>query len=125
MRPQPVVDAEAFASIPVEARQGDEAPASPRVTLLGQLLEADDLPTAASQVVGLASSGRGGLVVTMNVDHAVQLDRPGPLRDAYERASLRYADGMPIVWLSQLTGRPLPARVAGSDLVPLVLSKVD
>jgi N-acetylglucosaminyldiphosphoundecaprenol N-acetyl-beta-D-mannosaminyltransferase len=95
--------------------------APPPVRLLGQSLEAVDLAAAAGQVMELVRSGRGGLVVTMNVDHAVQLEKPGALRDAYARAALRYADGMPIVWLSQLTRRPLPARVAGSDLVPLVL----
>lgn len=94
---------------------------APGVDVLGYRLEAVDLATAATQVVALARSGGGGLVVTMNVDHAVQLEHPGALRDAYESATLRYADGKPIVWLAQLTGRPLPARVAGSDLVPLVL----
>lgn len=97
------------------------SPAPAPVRLLGQALEAVDLAAAAGQVMELVRSGRGGLVVTMNVDHAVQLEKPGALRDAYARAALRYADGMPIVWLSQLTRRPLPARVAGSDLVPLVL----
>ncbi len=110
---------------PVDTVAGDGSTSvdtgAPRVTVLGQALEAVDVATAAVQVLALAKSGGGGLVVTMNVDHAVQLERPGALRDAYARATLRYADGMPIVWLAQLTGRPLPARVAGSDLVPLVL----
>lgn len=39
-------------------------------------------------------------------------------RAACDAAWLRLADGMPIVWASRLLGRPLPARVAGSDLLP-------
>ncbi|NEN39750.1 hypothetical protein G3V76_24130, partial [Escherichia coli] len=62
---------------PVDTATGDGSPAvdpgTPRVTLLGQALEAVDVATAAVQVVALAKSGGGGLVVTMNVDHAVQL----------------------------------------------------
>jgi N-acetylglucosaminyldiphosphoundecaprenol N-acetyl-beta-D-mannosaminyltransferase len=30
-------------------------------------------------------------------------------------------DGTPLVWMSRLLGDPLPERVAGSDLVPLLL----
>src|SRR5205807_1588680 len=39
-------------------------------------------------------------------------------RVACERAALRVADGMPIIWGTRLLGRPLRARVAGADLVP-------
>jgi N-acetylglucosaminyldiphosphoundecaprenol N-acetyl-beta-D-mannosaminyltransferase len=35
----------------------------------------------------------------------------------YAQADLRLADGMPLVWASRLQGRPLPERVAGSDLL--------
>lgn len=37
---------------------------------------------------------------------------------ALRDCELLVADGMPIVWLSRLMGRPLPERVAGSDLFP-------
>jgi N-acetylglucosaminyldiphosphoundecaprenol N-acetyl-beta-D-mannosaminyltransferase len=43
------------------------------------------------------------------------------LRAAYANASLVLADGAPIVLASRLVGRPLPERVAGSDLVPQLL----
>src|SRR5262249_8564991 len=33
-------------------------------------------------------------------------------------------DGMPVVWLSRLIGRPVPARVAGADLVPRLMSEL-
>ncbi len=63
-------------------------------------------------------------VVTPNVDHAVLLQSHGGLRDAYRDAELVLADGHPLVWVSRLLGRPLPERVAGSDLVPSLFSAI-
>jgi exopolysaccharide biosynthesis WecB/TagA/CpsF family protein len=61
--------------------------------------------------------GRGGWVVTPNLDHLRVLSRqPSLLRIANE-ANLLIADGMPLVWASRLQGTPLPARVPGSDLI--------
>ncbi len=61
-------------------------------------------------------------VVTPNLDHAVMLQENEAFAEAYAKASLILADGMPLVWASKLSATPLPARVAGSDLVPAVLS---
>ncbi len=63
-------------------------------------------------------------VVTPNVDHTVLLQTHGGLRDAYVGAELVLADGHPLVWVSRLLGRPLPERVAGSDLVPSLFSAI-
>ncbi len=60
-------------------------------------------------------------VVTPNLDHAVLLLNDKALRQAYSEAALVLADGMPLVWASQLFQRPLPERVTGSDLAPEVL----
>jgi N-acetylglucosaminyldiphosphoundecaprenol N-acetyl-beta-D-mannosaminyltransferase len=60
-------------------------------------------------------------IVTPNVDHTVLFQQRGDLRAAYASASLVLADGAPIVLASRLLGRPLPERVAGSDLVPHLL----
>lgn len=57
-------------------------------------------------------------VVTPNVDHAVMLQESDGLRRAYADADLVLADGWPVVLASRLLRRPLPGRVAGSDLVP-------
>jgi N-acetylglucosaminyldiphosphoundecaprenol N-acetyl-beta-D-mannosaminyltransferase len=57
-------------------------------------------------------------VVTPNVDHTVLLQENEELVSAYEKAHLILADGHPIVWASRLLRKPLPERVAGSELVP-------
>ncbi len=59
-------------------------------------------------------------ICTGNLDHLVLLQRDTEFREAYEKASLVLADGMPIVWMSGIARRaedkPLKERVAGSDL---------
>src|SRR5262249_3655807 len=47
------------------------------------------------------------------------------LRDAYGHAALVLADGMPVVAASRMLGRPLPERVAGSDLVPALFDAAE
>jgi N-acetylglucosaminyldiphosphoundecaprenol N-acetyl-beta-D-mannosaminyltransferase len=44
------------------------------------------------------------------------------LREVYASADLVLADGWPVVAASRLLGKGLPARVAGSDLVPQLFS---
>lgn len=62
-------------------------------------------------------AGRGGWVVTHNLDHLRLLRRDARFRTVCDQASLRVADGMPLIWASRLAGTPLPQRVAGSSLI--------
>lgn len=55
-------------------------------------------------------------VVTPNVDHLVRYDRDPAEADVVRAATTVLPDGMPIVWASRRLGRPLRARLAGSDL---------
>lgn len=59
----------------------------------------------------------GGLVLTVNTDIMRQLESAP---DVLEHARLVVADGMPLVWASHILGDPLPARVTGAELVPLM-----
>ncbi len=75
--------------------------------------------------------GRGcRIAATVNVDFIVNTYyafRSAPadpvLARVLRRAELVVADGMPLVWLSRLLGTPLPERVAGSDLVPMIAER--
>jgi N-acetylglucosaminyldiphosphoundecaprenol N-acetyl-beta-D-mannosaminyltransferase len=71
----------------------------------------------------LVKSGHGGAVFTPNVDHIVQAHENAPMREAYARADLSLADGMPVLWASRLLGQPVPEKVSGSDFVPVVLER--
>lgn len=56
-------------------------------------------------------------VVTPNVNITLQHQTSAQLRRSVAHAGLTVVDGMPLVFASRLLGRPLPERVAGSDLV--------
>lgn len=60
---------------------------------------------------------RGGLMVTVNLDHIRRCRRDERYRTLVARSELVVADGMPLVWASRVQGTPLPERVAGSNLV--------
>ncbi|MET7822400.1 WecB/TagA/CpsF family glycosyltransferase [Micromonospora zamorensis] len=68
-------------------------------------------------VVNELAAGRGGQIVTPNVDILRRARRDQESRAHVESASLVVADGKPLVWASHIAGRPLPARVPGSDLI--------
>ena len=78
--------------------------------------DAVDEAGAISRIMGELKAGRGGFVITPNIDILRQLRRPAH-RDLAQAADLVLADGMPVVWASRLLRRPLPARVAGSSLI--------
>ena len=93
------------------------APLPPRVRLLGMPIDPVTEGQAIGHVLGSLAAGRGGWVITPNLDQ-LRLYRQRPaLRAMYERAELVLADGMPLLWASRVQGTPLPARVAGSELI--------
>ncbi|HEV3006340.1 MAG TPA: WecB/TagA/CpsF family glycosyltransferase [Pirellulales bacterium] len=99
-------------------------PSRRRVRLLGAEIDVLRMPDAVAQIVDWVTR-RDGLcryVVTPNVDHMVLLAENEALRRAYAEAGLVLADGAPLVWVSRWLGRPLPERVAGSDLVPALFA---
>ena len=61
--------------------------------------------------------GRGGRIITPNIDILRQAQVDRRVRAHLDDADLIVADGMPLVWASRLSGTPLPERVAGSSLI--------
>jgi N-acetylglucosaminyldiphosphoundecaprenol N-acetyl-beta-D-mannosaminyltransferase len=91
--------------------------------LFGIEIDSLDMAGAAARVLELAKDPGGGpcrYVVTPSVDHVVLLSQRADLMAAYRDAALVLADGAPILWTSWLVGKPLPGRVAGSDLASAV-----
>lgn len=64
--------------------------------------------------------GRTHQIATVNVDFLVNAITIPELRDLLQQTEFNFADGMPVVWGAARLGTPLPERVAGSDLVPLI-----
>ena len=72
-------------------------------------------------VMASLKQGRGGVVVTANLDHLRRAQTDLRYLRIAREADLVVADGMPIVWASRLAGTPVPQRVAGASLMlPLV-----
>lgn len=96
-----------------------------KISLFGMQIDCIDLSAATAQVLEWCHSPRGErcrYVVTPNVDHAVLLQEREDLRNSYADASLVTADGAPLVLAAKILRRPLPERVAGSDLAPRLLA---
>jgi N-acetylglucosaminyldiphosphoundecaprenol N-acetyl-beta-D-mannosaminyltransferase len=96
--------------------RGGDAP-SARVRLGGIGIDPVTEPEAVARVLAALESGRGGQIVTPNVDIIAAVRRSRELHAIVAASDLVVADGAPLVWASKVAGTPLPARVAGSDLV--------
>jgi N-acetylglucosaminyldiphosphoundecaprenol N-acetyl-beta-D-mannosaminyltransferase len=88
-----------------------------RVSLMGMQIDRVTENQAVDTIGSSLAAGRGGWVITPNLEHLRQFSKQKSLREFFETADLVLADGMPLVWASRLAGTPLPARVAGSDLI--------
>lgn len=91
-----------------------------RVSVAGLGFDRVTIEEATACIVAMARlRDRARYVCTGNLDHLRLAQRDAAFRAAYEQADLVVADGAPVVWLSRLfhaASRPLPERVAGSDL---------
>ena len=93
------------------------------IAILGVPFHALTLEGAVDRVAAMVGDGGAHYVVTPNVDFLVKAQRDPELRQILVRADLVLCDGKPIVWASHWLGGALPARVAGSDLIPGLLSR--
>jgi N-acetylglucosaminyldiphosphoundecaprenol N-acetyl-beta-D-mannosaminyltransferase len=96
------------------------APGWQTVRLAGLPFAAITEVQAVRHIVQSALSGKGGWLVTPNLDILRQCVTSPRVGDMARQADMLVADGMPLVWASQLQGTPLPGRVAGSNLVEAV-----
>ncbi|MGB0766089.1 MAG: WecB/TagA/CpsF family glycosyltransferase [Phycisphaeraceae bacterium] len=94
-----------------------EAPSIPRVAISGVAFDVVTLDQSVERVVQAASAGRGGWVITANLDHLRRAHRDADYKAMLGEAEVVVADGMPIIWASRVQGCPLPERVAGSSMI--------
>ncbi len=117
-RPAPPRGGEGDARSPLAA----VAPVPERVALMGCRFDPVTMDEAVGRAVGWCrGERRPHVVVTMNVAHLVALPSDPEFARACLAGDLVVADGLPIVWASRIAGAPLPARVAGCDLMPRLL----
>ena len=97
--------------------KGDIPAVMPTIELMGMRLHAVTEAQAIGHILAELSAGRGGWVVTPNLDHLRRFRQDPQVRDLYATAGLSLADGMPLIWAARLHGTPLPGRVPGSGLI--------
>jgi N-acetylglucosaminyldiphosphoundecaprenol N-acetyl-beta-D-mannosaminyltransferase len=100
-------------------RDGAQLPAKdiPTESLMGLRLARIDRWQLLDHIFAALAQSEGGWLVTANLDFLRRYVRDQEMRTLYDRADLRVADGMPLVWACKLQGTPLPERVPGSSLV--------
>jgi N-acetylglucosaminyldiphosphoundecaprenol N-acetyl-beta-D-mannosaminyltransferase len=88
-----------------------------RIELMDVAIDAISRDEAIAAVLDRLAHGRGGSVMTPNLDHLRQYKTDHDVRPLFDSASLVLADGTPLIWASRLQKTPLPERVAGSELI--------
>lgn len=95
----------------------------PTVLVDGVAIHAATVTGCAAHVAAQSAAGRGGWIITANLDHLRRAAGDPQYRRWLTEADIVTADGMPLLWAARLAGRPLPERVAGSDLVPVLAAE--
>jgi N-acetylglucosaminyldiphosphoundecaprenol N-acetyl-beta-D-mannosaminyltransferase len=94
-----------------------QARAPKRIAIHGVEFDPVQEDEVVHRVIHELSAGRGGQIVTPNVDILRRVDRDAEARHHLAAADIVVADGKPLIWASRIGGTPLPARIAGSDLI--------
>ncbi|MCK6588042.1 MAG: WecB/TagA/CpsF family glycosyltransferase [Polyangiaceae bacterium] len=88
-----------------------------RVEVMGVPFDPVTEREAIDRILSALAAGKGGAVITPNLDIVRQMTRDPGLLELVQRAELSLVDGTTLVWASRLQGTPLPARVTGASLV--------
>ena len=88
------------------------------VAVMGLPLANVTASEAVDQIEELILSGGTHQVATANLDFWLNSLNDVHLHRIIAGCSLVLPDGMPLVWISRLLGKPLKERVSGADLVP-------
>lgn len=107
--------------------------AEDRSVILGIPIDHVNMSVALDRIIAMVEQYKtdreARLVATANVDFIVNAhdrkrgDDAQELLSVLRNAEMVTADGMPLVWLSQMLGKPLEERVTGADMVPALAEK--
>jgi N-acetylglucosaminyldiphosphoundecaprenol N-acetyl-beta-D-mannosaminyltransferase len=93
------------------------------IRVLGVRIDAVDPEQALGRIEGLITAGGQHLVVTVNPEFIMRARRDPQFKQVLERADLCLPDGWGVTWAARRQGRPLPARVTGTDFIPLLAER--
>jgi N-acetylglucosaminyldiphosphoundecaprenol N-acetyl-beta-D-mannosaminyltransferase len=86
-------------------------------TLMDMPIDAVTMRDAVDLISDAISHGRGGTVLTPNIEILRQYHATPALRQVFEDIDLRVPDGMPLVAALRLQRTPVPERITGTDLL--------
>lgn len=89
-----------------------------KVSLLNTRFTNIDKKQLLDRTVQWCREGRQATLVFVNVDVVMKLEKDLELKRIVEEAECSLADGMPLIWISHLLGKPLKEKISGSDFVP-------
>ncbi|MCA9469418.1 MAG: WecB/TagA/CpsF family glycosyltransferase [Nitrospira sp.] len=93
---------------------------NPNMYILGVRFDNLTLAETLATIREFLSERRPRIVVTPNMDF-LMLARSNPsFREILNQADLSLCDSMPLFWAARWYENPLPARIAGSDLFPMI-----
>ena len=95
----------------------------PSTRILGVRVDCINLDDALSRIEEFIKAGKTHQIVVVNAAKVVKAQKDAYLRQIIEDADLSGADGVPIVWVSRLLGKPIPGRVNGTDLMERLVER--
>ncbi len=93
-----------------------------RVTLFDCPIDNLSLQEVLERIEGFIYERTPHQHIAINVHKVVQAYRDPKLHAVVQQCHLSCADGQPLIWLSQLMGKPLKSRITGIDLMVQLLS---
>jgi N-acetylglucosaminyldiphosphoundecaprenol N-acetyl-beta-D-mannosaminyltransferase len=96
---------------------------APSITMMGCRIDNLSMEETLGRIEEFIRSGKPHQHVVVNVDKLVKASRDEGLRRIINDCALVNVDGMPVVWASRLSGKPLRERVAGVDLFEALMRR--
>ena len=88
--------------------------------LLNTYINNVTMPETIAAIERMIEADKKSYVVAINVDVVMKIEEDSYLKKVVDNADMVLVDGKPLVWISKLHGKPLKAKISGSDLVPLL-----
>lgn len=89
--------------------------------LLGLPFDAIDMNGAVDRVYEAVCTRKKCFISTPNLNFLMASQNDVEFRNSVINSDLSVADGKPIIWLARILNIPLPERVAGSDLIEVLI----
>lgn len=85
--------------------------------IMGVLIDRISRAGVLDQIDAFIQAGGAHQIVTINVDFLNIVHHEPAFLRVLNEAAISVPDGMPLLWVSRIVGRPLPQRITGSDLL--------